>query len=446
MGLIAMASISDEAAATVWERWRLGLWCAVERIQSRVDLALTCKMLSTLLVGLENRRPYVLESVTSALCRIWVVVEGGMHICLQYSHARTIRPCGSADMDWTLPPRAPSGLEDESSILYKWARERGATTGQCDRIVGLLSVEWMCSLPRPPRTRRKEGVSDQVWHRFLFRRHVQRILGWKERLAEGDPAGFSNAVNELLRTKFYPDCDSKSDGEAAGASQSGCPPAKSTIPSNVLPPDQEMMNQELPEDTSHLAAPTVHLVTVMGECATIANQEESFPHGLLGMSKRGRLRSSGSRLASREILSEIATNLPSIVLQNDNAQDSTHPRTEVRASHARGGRLNVRGRGSRGRRAGMARDPTSRGHIQNGRLRMIAGGPEVAALVGWTAPHIRTTRQSPIQLRPRVGDVDTCGQNSDRDGDVVDLTTTGAPWGSYSNSDAEAGFTTPPRH
>ena len=229
VGLMAMALILGEVAATAWERWRQGLESAVERIQSRWYIALTCKVLSMLLVGLENRRPSVLGSVTSALCRIWVLEEGGRQICGQYRGGRTIRPCGSADMDWTLPPRAPSGLEDESVILYNWAMDRGATRGQCDRIVGLLSVQWMCSMPRPPRTRRKEGVCDSQWHRFLFRRHVQRILGWKERLAEGDPAGFSDAVNFLLRTKFFPDSDSKPDGEAAGAGQSRCPPPKSTI-------------------------------------------------------------------------------------------------------------------------------------------------------------------------------------------------------------------------
>ena len=444
MGLIDMASILDEAAATVWERWRLGLWCTVERIQSRVDLALTCKVLSTLLVGLENRRPYVLESVTSALCRIWVVVEGGMQICLQYSHARTIWPCGSADMDWTLPPRAPSGLEDESSILYKWAREQ--PLGNVIALLGFY-LSSGCVLCR--------GLLALV-----ERRESQTRFGIDFYSADTSSAswvgrsGWLKGIRRGLAT-LSTSCSGQNSTRTAIQSQMGrlqelaraaARHRRAQFHPNVLPPGQEMMNQELPEDTSHLAAPTVHPVTVMGECAPIANQEESFPHGLLGMSKRGRLRSSGSRLASREILSEIATNLPSIVLQNGNAQDSTHPRTEVRASHARGGRLNVRGRGSRGRRAGMARDPTSRGHIQNGRLRMIAGGPEVAALVGWTAPHIRTTRQSPIQLRPRVGNVDTCGQNSDKDGDVVDLTTTGAPWGSYSNSDAEVGFTTPPRH
>lgn len=93
----------------------------------------------------------------------------------------------------------------------------------------------------------------------------------------------------------------------------------------------------------------------------------------------------------------------------------------------------------------MARVATTPGSYQNGGLRVIAGGLEIAALVGWTTPHIRCDRQSPIQLRPRFGEVDTVGVNFDRNGDTMELTTLGALWGSDSNSDAGEGFTTPPR-
>ena len=48
-----------------------------------------------------------------------------------------------------MPPRAPIGLQEEGQVLYKWARDHGATTRQCDRIVELLSVQWMCNLPLP---------------------------------------------------------------------------------------------------------------------------------------------------------------------------------------------------------------------------------------------------------------------------------------------------------
>ena len=56
-------------------------------------------------------------------------------------------------MDWNLPPGALIGLEEKGPILYNWARDRGATNRQSDRIVGVFSVHWMCNLPHPPRTR-----------------------------------------------------------------------------------------------------------------------------------------------------------------------------------------------------------------------------------------------------------------------------------------------------
>ena len=94
----------------------------------------------------------------------------------------------------------------------------------------------------------------------------------------------------------------------------------------------------------------------------------------------------------------------------------------------------------------MAKNPTAGRSCQNGGQRGIAGGPEIAEPVGWTTPQICCLRQSPIQLRPRIGEFDTVGVNLDGYGDTVDLTTCGVPWGSDSNSDAGEGFTIPPRH
>lgn len=104
-------------------------------------------------------------------------------------------------------------------MLYNWAKDRGASQPQCDRIVGLLTVDWMCNLPLPPRTRRSVGVTDTHWHRFLFRRHVQHILGWTQRLPEGDPAGFSDVVNLLIRTRFYPEANPQRHGETSGGGE-----------------------------------------------------------------------------------------------------------------------------------------------------------------------------------------------------------------------------------
>ena len=179
--------------------------------------------------------------------------------------------------------------------------------------MGLLFVEWMCDLPCPPRTRRKEGVSDSHWRRFLCRKHVQRILGWKERLAEGDPAGFSDAVNLLIRTKFYPEADPNRDGEVIGGNQERCPPAKSpTIDNHATTRSGEGGCCGDKVCISQVDV-TEHLVPVMGECPPIASQEEFFPPGARDRNKRGRVRGHGSRLASREILADIAHN----VLSND---------------------------------------------------------------------------------------------------------------------------------
>ena len=88
----------------------------------------------------------------------------------------------------------------------------------------------------------------------------------------------------------------------------------------------------------------------------------------------------------------------------------------------------------------MIRTPASPFFCANGGLRGIAGGLQIATPVGWTAPTIRCDRASPIQLRPRFGEVDPVGVEVDRNGDTVDLTALGAPWGSSGSE----GFTTPP--
>ncbi|KAG0557481.1 hypothetical protein KC19_11G134100 [Ceratodon purpureus] len=43
--------------------------------------------------------------------------------------------------------------------------------------------------------------------RFLFRRQVAHLLGWKERRVEGDSSSFSSAVNLGLRQVWWPDED-----------------------------------------------------------------------------------------------------------------------------------------------------------------------------------------------------------------------------------------------
>ncbi len=70
---------------------------------------------------------------------------------------------------------------------------------------------------------------------------------------------------------------------------------------------------------------------------------------------------------------------------------------------------------------------------------------DILGPVGWTAPQIRSQRQSPILLRPRCPRVEKGGTNFDVSGDMVDLTTMSTPWGSVANNDRGQGFSTPPR-
>ena len=259
VGLMAMASISGEAAAMAWERWRQGLRCVAERIQSKGDLALTCKVLSTLLVGLENRQPSVLGRVTSALWEICRVVEvGGRQICLQYSYARTIRPCVSADMDWTLPPRAPTGLEDEARILYKWAMDRGATSGN---VIALLG----CSLF-------SGCVHCRVLLALIERRESQTPFGtdfYSEDTSSASWAGKSGWLKGTLRDSatlsigcLGPNFTQKpiqtQMGRLLEQARAVARHRRAQFGTNVDPLGPEKMVQVLPEDTSPIAAPTMH--------------------------------------------------------------------------------------------------------------------------------------------------------------------------------------------
>jgi hypothetical protein len=124
-------------------------------------------------------------------------------------------------MEWMCPPVAPKGLEAEGQDLYCWAESLGASTTKCRRIVGLLNVRWMCSLPLPRNTYKVAGISEAHWQRFLFRRHVKDILYWTIRLKEGDPVGFSERVNWLIRNKFFPEREGEGDDEIAGRSEAG---------------------------------------------------------------------------------------------------------------------------------------------------------------------------------------------------------------------------------
>jgi hypothetical protein len=104
-----------------------------------------------------------------------------------------------------LTPPSPPPLHEPITVLSEWCTEQKASHSQTRRILALLSLEHMLSLPLPPRTARSAEVADCHWHRFLFRRHLQSILRWTTRRAEGASDGFSGKLNWLIRSVLFPD-------------------------------------------------------------------------------------------------------------------------------------------------------------------------------------------------------------------------------------------------
>ena len=141
-------------------------------------------------------------------------------------------------------------------------------------------------LPLPPRTHRKVGTPDFKWGRFLFRRHIQHTLKWTARREEGDPSGFGEWLNSLIREKLFPEPKRViTDGEDEGSGEG----KREAIPSTggggaSLCPESaatEALVQGSHAGTEHIAleevearspAPTHH-VAVMGSAPPYGSQE-----------------------------------------------------------------------------------------------------------------------------------------------------------------------------
>lgn len=137
-----------------------------------------------------------------------------------YKRSRFFHFCyDNGVMDAELPRTFYPPTNDPISLFIEWCGEQKASHSQTQRIVALLSLEYMLSLLLSPRTARSIGIADFIWHRFLFRRHLQNILRWTTRRPEGASDGFSEKLNWLIRCVFFPD-PSKfvHDGEIVAAS------------------------------------------------------------------------------------------------------------------------------------------------------------------------------------------------------------------------------------
>jgi hypothetical protein len=65
---------------------------------------------------------------------------------------------------------------DLPTLHRAWCARQRASHSQIERILQLLDSAHLFNLPLPPRTCRLFGTPNWKWGRFLFRRHIQRIL------------------------------------------------------------------------------------------------------------------------------------------------------------------------------------------------------------------------------------------------------------------------------
>ena len=130
-------------------------------------------------------------------------------------------------LKWVAMAEARNYQVDDRVLLHTWAIERGATKSQAARIQTFLDLDVLHSVPPPPRTHRKPGIEDYCWGRFLIRRHIQHVLKWTARREEGDPEGFGERLNGLIRDILFPEpvtslCDGEDEGCGKGGGKTQC--------------------------------------------------------------------------------------------------------------------------------------------------------------------------------------------------------------------------------
>lgn len=88
--------------------------------------------------------------------------------------------------------------------LKNWLiHEQRQTHAMVDACLLLLDENYLLALPLPPGVILPESTGPRNY-RFLFCRHVRRLLGWTERRGEGEPHGFSDSVNNFVREVWWP--------------------------------------------------------------------------------------------------------------------------------------------------------------------------------------------------------------------------------------------------
>lgn len=113
-------------------------------------------------------------------------------------------PCHMADVCLVIQQQSQN-LTHIRQTVTTWSASVGAFAAQTRQILGLLD---RCQLLRRSVKHGVKRRNTPRGLRYLFRHHCARILGWTERLSEGNPLGFSAELNHTLRVLLWPDVPS----------------------------------------------------------------------------------------------------------------------------------------------------------------------------------------------------------------------------------------------
>ena len=123
------------------------------------------------------------------------------------------------------------------TLLEVWCVERHRATGeQIAKVKSCLREDFLLGLTEPQlRHYFPENPDGRSW-RYLFRRQIFRILGVRERLAEGHPDGLPDEINAFIRGKWWPvetddttvsgcNCEGRGRGRHGATDRRGARPA-----------------------------------------------------------------------------------------------------------------------------------------------------------------------------------------------------------------------------
>ena len=117
---------------------------------------------------------------------------------------------------WPSPPSTPPPFANAHRILLDWGHEHGLRGHKLLTLCALLRRDYLLQLPLPRGCKGFENleVVEPRQLRYLFRRQCATLLGWRQRISEGDPNGFSEDVNRIIREEVYRDVPVRSQHAA----------------------------------------------------------------------------------------------------------------------------------------------------------------------------------------------------------------------------------------